>query len=169
MYASFDRLAKASRQTRRHGSQRDVPTSSQPLRRVRAHAFTLMHDLTAKEDLTRVAISGFDVNAYTAALRQNVNNTPNIGMTFSGGGERAFLCGLGIWQAFDDRHAPAVDAKTGGLTQVRVGTLFAWASAHPPTGLDLRLGCAMVSLVRSLYAEAIQDSLAAPRQPSLSP
>lgn len=40
-----------------------------------------------------------------------------IGFTLSGGGTRAQISGLGLYQAMDGRYAPAVEAGTGGLLQ----------------------------------------------------
>jgi lysophospholipase len=57
-------------------------------------------------DLARVAIPGFNTTNYIQALRANVSATPNIGMTFSGGGQRAFICGLGVWQGAAERDCP---------------------------------------------------------------
>lgn len=52
---------------------------------------------------------------YTSKL--TVNNAPVIGLAVSGGGSQSGLGGLGLWQAFDERYAPAVAAGTGGLQQ----------------------------------------------------
>jgi lysophospholipase len=46
------------------------------------------------------------------------DNYPIIGLSISGGGTQSGFGGLGIWQAFDDRYPPAVQAGTGGLTQL---------------------------------------------------
>lgn len=65
--------------------------------------------------LERVNISGFDTQAYSEAL--NETNAPVIGLAISGGGTTSGIGGLGIWQAFDERHEPALEAGTGGLAQ----------------------------------------------------
>lgn len=38
-------------------------------------------------------------------------------MAISGGGTQSSVGGLGLWQAFDERYPPAVEAGVGGLTQ----------------------------------------------------
>lgn len=65
--------------------------------------------------LTRVNISGFDSKTYATKL--NKTNAPVIGLAISGGGSTSGMGGLGIWQAFDGRYAPASKAGTGGLAQ----------------------------------------------------
>ncbi|KAG9013268.1 hypothetical protein FRB93_000791 [Tulasnella sp. JGI-2019a] len=67
--------------------------------------------------LTNVAMPGLNVSEYIAAITSNQSNVPVIGLTFSGGGNRAELSGLGLYQALDARYQPAVDAKTGGIVQ----------------------------------------------------
>ena len=67
--------------------------------------------------LHTVDILGLDIDDFIAAIKQNASDIPVIGLTLSGGGNRAELSGLGMYQALDGRYAPAVDAKTGGLLQ----------------------------------------------------
>lgn len=47
----------------------------------------------------------------------NISNVPIVGLAVSGGGTQSGLGGLGLWQAFDERYAPANAAGTGGLAQ----------------------------------------------------
>jgi lysophospholipase len=65
--------------------------------------------------LTQVSIADFDEDTFLSRL--DATNTPVIGLAISGGGTQSGIGGLGIWQAFDARHLPAVKAKTGGLSQ----------------------------------------------------
>lgn len=52
-------------------------------------------------------------------IRQlNSSSHPVVGLSISGGGTQSGLGGLGVWQAFDARYQPAVEARTGGLTQI---------------------------------------------------
>ncbi|KAG9011895.1 hypothetical protein FRB94_007331 [Tulasnella sp. JGI-2019a] len=67
--------------------------------------------------LTNVAVPGLNVSEYIAAITSNQSNVPVIGLTFSGGGNRAELSGLGLYQALDARYQHAIDAKTGGIVQ----------------------------------------------------
>lgn len=48
----------------------------------------------------------------------NASNSPVVGLSVSGGGTQSGIGGLGVWQAYDARYQPAVDARTGGLVQV---------------------------------------------------
>ena len=65
--------------------------------------------------LTNAKIPNFNVSAYLDTI--NASNVPVVGMAISGGGSQSGMNGLGIWQAFDDRYEPAVQAGTGGLVQ----------------------------------------------------
>lgn len=52
-------------------------------------------------------------------IRQlNSSNVPIVGLSVSGGGTQSGIGGLGVWQAYDARYQPAVDARTGGLVQI---------------------------------------------------
>ncbi|KAI8289773.1 hypothetical protein K4K60_008023 [Colletotrichum sp. SAR11_57] len=66
--------------------------------------------------LTLANIDGFNVQDYIQKL--NTTSYPVVGLSVSGGGTQSGVGGLGIWQAFDARNPAAVQAKTGGLTQV---------------------------------------------------
>ncbi|KAJ7151969.1 FabD/lysophospholipase-like protein [Mycena filopes] len=70
-----------------------------------------------KSYLTLAAIPGFDVNSYVASLSANANAVPVIGQAYSGGGTRASMGALGLYQTFDSRYKKSIDAKTGGLSQ----------------------------------------------------
>jgi lysophospholipase len=65
--------------------------------------------------LPRATITGFDLSHYLNSI--NASNVPIVGLAISGGGTQSGLGGLGLWQAFDDRYPPAVQAGIGGLTQ----------------------------------------------------
>ncbi|KAL7422107.1 hypothetical protein Q5752_002750 [Cryptotrichosporon argae] len=67
--------------------------------------------------LTSANITGFDVAAYITAIAANESAVPTLALTLSGGGTRAELSGLGVYQALDERYAHAVQAGTGGLLQ----------------------------------------------------
>lgn len=67
------------------------------------------------EYLKTANIPGFDVNAYICSL--NASHVPISGLAISGGGSQSGMTGLGVWQAFDGRYEPAVQAGTGGLAQ----------------------------------------------------
>lgn len=67
--------------------------------------------------LRNVGIDGFDVDEYIDALHEDPAKVPVIAVSFSGGGTRAQLCELGLYQGLDARHQASVDAKTGGLLQ----------------------------------------------------
>ncbi|KLO18926.1 FabD/lysophospholipase-like protein, partial [Schizopora paradoxa] len=67
--------------------------------------------------LGNVGIPGFNTSDYVAALRAKESAAPVIGVTFSGGGNRATLVGLGMYQALDSRVPDAIAAKTGGILQ----------------------------------------------------
>ncbi|KAL0944476.1 lysophosphoplipase A [Colletotrichum truncatum] len=66
--------------------------------------------------LTLANIDGFNVQEYIQRL--NSTSYPVVGLAISGGGTQSGVGGLGIWQAFDARNPAAVQARTGGLTQV---------------------------------------------------
>lgn len=65
--------------------------------------------------LTTANISGFDVADYLTKI--DASNLPVAGLAISGGGSQSGMGGLGLWQAFDDRYKPAVEAGTGGFVQ----------------------------------------------------
>lgn len=60
-------------------------------------------------------ISGFNITEYTSKI--NASTVPIAGLAIAGGGSQSGMGGLGLWQAFDNRYAPAVKAGTGGLAQ----------------------------------------------------
>jgi lysophospholipase len=63
-------------------------------------------------------IDDFDVGSYISCLAGDLDSAvPVIGLTLSGGGTRAQISGLGLYQAMDGRYAKAVEAGTGGLLQ----------------------------------------------------
>jgi lysophospholipase len=68
-----------------------------------------------KTYLPRTNLTNFNVTTYLSRL--NATNAPVVGLAISGGGSQSGLGGLGLWQAFDERYAPAVRAGTGGLQQ----------------------------------------------------
>ncbi|KAG8845364.1 hypothetical protein FRB96_002522 [Tulasnella sp. 330] len=72
--------------------------------------------------LNNVAIPGFNVSAYISALKANNSLVPIIGMTMSGGGNRAELGAYGVYQALDARYPPAWSSQTGGLVQAMTYT-----------------------------------------------
>ena len=61
-------------------------------------------------------ISGFDVDSYISQISVNGSNAPVLALTLSGGGLRAEINGLGLYQAMDNQYDAAVQAKTGGLS-----------------------------------------------------
>lgn len=65
--------------------------------------------------LPRTNLTGFNITQYLSKL--NATNAPVVGLAISGGGSQSGLGGIGVWQAFDARYPPAVEAGTGGLTQ----------------------------------------------------
>ncbi len=65
--------------------------------------------------LPRTNITGFNVTEYISKLK--ASNAPVVGLAISGGGSQSGMGGLGLWQAFDERYAPAVAAGIGGLQQ----------------------------------------------------
>lgn len=67
--------------------------------------------------LRNVGIKDFDVEGYIDALHEEPEKVPVVAISFSGGGTRAQLCELGLYQGLDARHQPSLDAKTGGLLQ----------------------------------------------------
>jgi lysophospholipase len=68
-----------------------------------------------KTYLPRANITDFNTTAYISQL--NASNAPIVGLAISGGGTQSGIGGLGLWQALDERYAPAVAAGTGGLQQ----------------------------------------------------
>ncbi|KAF2212295.1 hypothetical protein CERZMDRAFT_97572 [Cercospora zeae-maydis SCOH1-5] len=68
--------------------------------------------------LSRLNITGLDVNRYIDDNRNNASALPNIGIAASGGGYRAMLNGAGVIQAFDSRTPGSTTGKQlGGLLQ----------------------------------------------------
>lgn len=67
--------------------------------------------------LKNVRIPGFDVASYISDLGHYIEYAPVTALTLSGGGNRAELSGLGMYQALDSRHPASWAAKTGGLLQ----------------------------------------------------
>jgi lysophospholipase len=68
--------------------------------------------------LDRLAIPGFDSNAFIDRVRDNASALPNIGIAFSGGGWRALMNGAGALKAFDSRTEDSTNAGgLGGLLQ----------------------------------------------------
>ncbi|KAI0818516.1 FabD/lysophospholipase-like protein [Irpex lacteus] len=68
--------------------------------------------------LTNVGIEGFNVSEFVFALNNSPENAvPIIGLTWSGGGQRAESSDLGQLYSFDGRISAAVNARTGGLLQ----------------------------------------------------
>lgn len=65
--------------------------------------------------LSTANISDFNQTAYLSKI--NATNAPIVGLAVSGGGTQSGIGGLGIWQAFDGRYAPAIAAGTGGIAQ----------------------------------------------------
>jgi lysophospholipase len=65
--------------------------------------------------LENANIPGFNTSQYLAQV--NVSSAPIAGLAIAGGGSQSGMGGLGLWQAFDGRYAPAVQAGTGGLVQ----------------------------------------------------
>ncbi len=65
--------------------------------------------------LNTANIPGFQPDAYLNGL--NTSTAPVAGLAISGGGSQSGMTGLGLWQTFDDRSLPAVEAGTGGLAQ----------------------------------------------------
>ena len=68
-----------------------------------------------KSYLPTANIPGFDIDSYLSNI--DYTNAPIAGMAISGGGSQSGMGGLGLWQAFDDRYKPSVEAGTGGLVQ----------------------------------------------------
>jgi len=66
--------------------------------------------------LENAKIPDFNISNFTNSLK--AEDAPVVGLAISGGGTQSGVGGLGIWQAFDSRYGPAVDAGTGGLTQL---------------------------------------------------
>ncbi|KAK7429397.1 hypothetical protein QQZ08_003989 [Neonectria magnoliae] len=69
-----------------------------------------------RDYLELVDIPNLNVPSFIQKL--NASNFPVVGLSVSGGGTQSGIGGLGIWQAFDARYAPARKARTGGLTQI---------------------------------------------------
>lgn len=68
--------------------------------------------------LKNVKVPGFDVSSYIPDLKGcNEYAGPVAALTLSGGGNRAELSGLGMYQALDARNPASWAAKTGGLLQ----------------------------------------------------
>ena len=67
--------------------------------------------------LQNANIPGFNTSAFINSIRTNTSNVPTIGLSFSGGGNRAEINGFGIYQGLDAKYPPALQAKTGGIAQ----------------------------------------------------
>ncbi|KAJ6441336.1 lysophospholipase precursor [Purpureocillium lavendulum] len=68
--------------------------------------------------LKRIAIPGFDSEAYLKNVEKNATALPNIGLAVSGGGYRAMLNGAGALAAWDDRSdGSQTNGNLGGLLQ----------------------------------------------------
>ena len=68
--------------------------------------------------LSRMNISGFNVDNYFSKHSSNADDLPNIALAFSGGGYRAMLNGAGALAAFDNRTAQSTSSgHIGGLLQ----------------------------------------------------
>ena len=68
--------------------------------------------------LKRLAITGFDSEAYLGNVTHNSTKLPNIGIAISGGGYRAMIGGAGAIAAWDDRSAGSEEkGNLGGLLQ----------------------------------------------------
>ncbi|PNY26876.1 Lysophospholipase [Tolypocladium capitatum] len=68
--------------------------------------------------LKRIAIPGFDSDAYLRNAGRDTTALPNIGLAVSGGGYRAMLNGAGALAAWDSRSAGSETAgNLGGLLQ----------------------------------------------------
>jgi lysophospholipase len=71
-----------------------------------------------RELLSRIAIPGFDSNAYLANVENEPTALPNIGLSLSGGGYRAMLNGAGAIAAWDNRSTSSTTpGNLGGLLQ----------------------------------------------------
>ncbi|KKY19500.1 putative lysophospholipase plb1 [Phaeomoniella chlamydospora] len=71
-----------------------------------------------KEFLSRVNISGFDVDTYFSNHASNISQLPNLAVAFSGGGWRALMNGAGAMTAFDNRTADSTTSNhLGGIVQ----------------------------------------------------
>lgn len=81
--------------------------------------------------LNNAQVPGLDVDAFIGKLHDAPEKVPVIGMSFSGGGNRAEMCELGLYQGLDGRYGPAVEAKTGGLLQAI--TYIAGCELRSPT------------------------------------
>ena len=68
--------------------------------------------------LSRLDITGFDVDSYMRSVSDNATTLPNIGLAFSGGGYRALMNGAGALAAFDSRTSgSSAKGHLGGLLQ----------------------------------------------------
>lgn len=68
--------------------------------------------------LSRLDITGFDVDSYMRSIGNNATLLPNIGLAFSGGGYRALMNGAGALAAFDSRTSgSSAKGHLGGLLQ----------------------------------------------------
>ena len=81
----------------------------------RSSRLTNVHDALATY-LKNAAIPNFNATDFISKLSKE--DAPVVGMAISGGGSQSGIGGLGVYQAFDARYAPAVKAGTGGLTQL---------------------------------------------------
>lgn len=98
-----------------------------------------------KQYLHTANIDGFDVDSFISCIDEDRDSgVPVIGFTLSGGGTRAQISGLGLYQAMDGRYAKAVEAGTGGLLQAITyvggcGCCILSRSTDPKSSLDVDL------------------------------
>ena len=68
--------------------------------------------------LARLDLEGFDLDEYTAKVKENPqDNAPVIAWATSGGGWRSAFTGIGGLNAIDERTEGSNEAKVGGLFQ----------------------------------------------------
>ncbi|KAG8880528.1 hypothetical protein FRB97_000698, partial [Tulasnella sp. 331] len=87
--------------------------------------------------LNNVGIPGLNVSAYISALKSNESSVPIIGLTMSGGGNRAEFGAYGVYQALDARYPPAWSSRTGGLLQAMTYTTSLSGGTIANTGLGV--------------------------------
>lgn len=84
---------------------------------------------------------------------------PTLGMTSSGGGYRALLCGAGVHQAFDGRDS---NVSTSGLYQAMTYEAGLSGGSWLLSSIAANDWPTVSSLIDGLWAEAFQDSLFLP-------
>jgi lysophospholipase len=84
---------------------------------------------------------------------------PTIGLTSSGGGYRALLCGAGVHQAFDARDS---NVSTSGLYQALTYEAGLSGGSWLLSSIAANNWPTISSLVDGLWAEAFEDSLLLP-------